>query len=106
MIHRIEAGANGQALDVRAGDEVQIELGENPTTGYRWHVEAAGDPLEASGSSYAREGSGVGAGGRRTLTFRAVRPGAAIVRLKRARARDEAAAEPADRFEVAVRVSP
>ncbi|HEX9107715.1 MAG TPA: protease inhibitor I42 family protein [Longimicrobiales bacterium] len=104
MVHRIDAGANGRLLDVRPGDELQIELGENPTTGYRWRVADVGDGLVATGSSYAPEGSGVGAGGRRTLVFRALRPGLATLRLERSRAPDQHASDPADRFELTVRV--
>ena len=101
MLHRIDRRASGSELALGLGDELQIELGENPTTGYRWHVADAGDVLEETDAQYARAGTGVGAGGRRTLSFRAVRAGTGRLRLRLMR--DEAAT---DRFEVTVHVLP
>ena len=32
---------NGQSVQVRQGDAIIVRLPENPTTGYRWHIDRA-----------------------------------------------------------------
>lgn len=73
----------GGQFHVRPGDTVIIRLPENPTTGYRW----AADPVEGAGialadSTFDQAGSGIGAAGTRTVTYRAIQAGTAWVRLK------------------------
>ena len=105
MLHRIDRRASGTVISIGADDQLQIELGENPTTGYRWRVDHAGDVLEQTDSQYARGGTGVGAGGQRTITFRPVRAGTALLRMQQSRGEDSAGADATDRFELTVRVS-
>lgn len=57
-------------------------------------------------SRYVREGTGVGAGGRRLLTFQAVRLGSSTLRLKKVRGQQGAGSAPADTFQLGVRVLP
>jgi inhibitor of cysteine peptidase len=40
---------DGHTIEVRPGDVIVIRLAENPTTGYRWHVERADAPVESAG---------------------------------------------------------
>ena len=106
MLHRIDRRASGSALSIALDDELRIELVENPTTGYRWHVDQAGDVLEPTDSVYSRSGTGVGAGGRRTLGFRPVRAGTALLRLRLTRGEAAEGTDAADRFELTVHVLP
>ncbi len=106
MPHKIGPDANGTVIEMRVGEELQTELGENPTTGYKWRVEpVAGDAVVLASSSYSPGGRNVGIGGKRVFTFRAARPGTAILSMTRTRGTQVAAADADDRFGVTVRVS-
>ena len=48
----------GMAVDVRAGDEVALELDETPTSGHRWAVVELAGPLEGPILDEFRPGGG------------------------------------------------
>jgi inhibitor of cysteine peptidase len=74
---------DGGTVEVKTGDMLSIRLEENPTTGYRWTVDQLdGQMLELQNSAYAAAGGGIGAGGARTMSFKARQPGTAQLRLK------------------------
>ena len=75
---------SGKSVDVGPDDLVIVQLAENPTTGYRWAIDALDpDTIAVEGSSYAvPPGAGIGGGGGRTLTLKAVKPGTSRVQLK------------------------
>ena len=77
----------GRTWTVRAGDTIRIEIFENPTTGYRWEVEASDERLVTlAGTSFSTSSPGkVGSGGTRTFTFSALSPGDTEIRLVRRR---------------------
>jgi inhibitor of cysteine peptidase len=80
--------AKDQHSTIGRNDVVVIKLQENPTTGYRWAVEAIDDDvLKLEGSDFsAAPDTGVGGGGQRTFTFTPRKAGATgRVRLKLAR---------------------
>jgi inhibitor of cysteine peptidase len=72
-----------------AGDTLVIELGSNPTTGYRWLETLANsspEVLEQAKHEYSRRGDKgpngepiIGAGGVETWTFKAVKTGKATL---------------------------
>jgi inhibitor of cysteine peptidase len=96
----ITSNMNGSQVEVLLGEQVELELPENPTTGYRWQVRAVGSPvLEAEGDSFQAAGGAVGAGGMRRLRFRAAQAGSADVELDYARTWEHRAA---DTFKVTV----
>lgn len=70
----------GTTATVRPGEAIALELAENPTTGYRWHVEVTGDALAQTSATYTPAAAGIGAGGQRATTFTAVRPGTSVIR--------------------------
>ncbi|PYP85554.1 MAG: peptidase inhibitor I42 [Candidatus Angelobacter sp. Gp1-AA117] len=73
---------SGKTLHVPAGDEIQVQLEETPTTGYRWQVAGIDDGvLSPQGSSFS-PGTAIGAAGMRTFVFRAERPGTATLNLR------------------------
>ena len=93
MAEVVLGDAESGTAAVRTGDRLVVRLAENPTTGYRWELQAA-DPtvLALESSSFEPPATSVpGAGGRRTFKFLAVGPGATELRLaaQRARARGE-----------------
>jgi inhibitor of cysteine peptidase len=72
----------GETIPVEVGDTLELKLAENPTTGYRWQVDKnTSDLLELQTSDYAPMGTGLGAAGLRTFTFKVARPGTARLRL-------------------------
>ncbi|MGO9675142.1 MAG: protease inhibitor I42 family protein [Methylocella sp.] len=76
---RIGAADNGGAKQLRVGDQFEMALPENPSTGYRWQLHAPIDPaLAVEGDSYAATAPGlIGSGGLRNWRFRALKQGAA-----------------------------
>jgi inhibitor of cysteine peptidase len=73
----------GRNVELRKGDTLVVRLPENPTTGYRWSVEEDGTILQLQSTHFdLTEGAGVGAGGWRTLTFRAEAAGTSKVQLR------------------------
>lgn len=71
----------GGVCHARVGDEITVVLEENPTTGYRWHAEVDAARLQLTGDQYQGPERPIGAGGTRRLTFRALQPGPARLRL-------------------------
>lgn len=61
---------------VSVGDRVIVQLGESPTSGFRWEVSVEGGALSLTASDYAEPKPGtVGGQGVRTFTFSAMAPG-------------------------------
>ena len=91
---------SGRTIRASVGDIVLIKLSENPTTGYRWRIEAARG-LVLSNDDFA-PGSGVGAAGERTVRFAAASPGLANITMTLRRPWETV---PQARFELAVDVT-
>ena len=74
--------ANGTTVEVATKKPFAVLLEENPTTGYRWHLET--DPgIRVISSDYeAAAGIGVGGGGTRRFVLTAEKPGEWQVRAK------------------------
>jgi inhibitor of cysteine peptidase len=79
MMRTLNEADDGQTTTIRPGEAIALELPENPTTGYRWTVELSGDALAQAASTYM-PGAGIGAGGQRSTTFTALRPGTTVIR--------------------------
>lgn len=63
-------------LDVMVGDELVVDLEENPSTGYRWTLKDDVDGLELLGDDYdPADDLTVGSGGTRRFLFRAASEG-------------------------------
>lgn len=74
----------GKTVQVNLGSLIAVCLAENPTTGYRWEVEKLNrDLVTQVASAYApAPGGGIGSGGERTLTLKAVGAGTCSIQLK------------------------
>lgn len=75
----------GRAVELRVGDELEVELQENATTGFFWQAEAdAPDIVEPAESAYALplDAEAAGAAGARTLRFVARNAGTARLALR------------------------
>jgi inhibitor of cysteine peptidase len=80
---RVSNADHGRSFTARVGDDIVVELPEQPTTGYRWHVDEPKGALVLEADRFsAEEGAAIGGGGTRMFTFRAARPGAARLRLR------------------------
>jgi inhibitor of cysteine peptidase len=81
---------NGRAVTVKAGEDIQVILNGNPTTGYSWTstvsdpavLQQQGDPVYAQGNT---DPSIVGAGGTFTFTFKAAAAGQVTLKFGYAR---------------------
>ena len=86
---------------MRLGDEITVVLGENPTTGYRWHADIDTDRLQLTDDQYQGSEHPIGSGGTRRMTFAPLRVGPARLHLVKRRAWEQAVDE---EFEVALDV--
>lgn len=74
---------SGKTLEVAAGDRVQLQLAENPSTGFQWALDLEDRRLALEASDFAPEAGGrLGSWGLRTFRFRILEPGEARLRLK------------------------
>jgi inhibitor of cysteine peptidase len=96
---------SGSTQALSAEQELRITLDSNPTTGFLWDVDGEVPPqLEQIGEpKYTAQSSALGAGGTEVWTFKASSSGEGALRLKYWRS-FEPTAEPAETFEVIVKV--
>lgn len=75
--------ASGGAREVAVGDDIEVELPSNPTTGYSWNALSQPDPavLTLVDREYDPSSDMPGAGGMEKLTYRAVGPGQTTIEL-------------------------
>ena len=86
------------------GQELQILLPENPTTGFRWQMSPAGEPvLELLDDKFDSPASGVGTGGIRHWRFKATVKGSADIEMVYRRVWEQ---DQSQTFRLAVRVEP
>ena len=80
---KLDSHFSGHALTASPGDRLELQLDENPTTGFRWYAEDdQSGVLVLEQDAFIRPRSGVsGAGGTREFTFRVAKPGQAMLRV-------------------------
>jgi inhibitor of cysteine peptidase len=68
---------SGKTVEIRPGDTVVMCLDENPTTGYQWALESNQEEVVTllSTDYVPARGVGIGGGGQRLFTFKAVQTG-------------------------------
>ena len=70
------------SVKVPSGQQITVTVSENPTTGYRWKVEAVTGPLSVVSSDFdAAPGGRPGQGGTRTVVVQADRRGTGELRI-------------------------
>lgn len=84
ILHESEANSQ-QPVELQIGEDAQIVLAENPTTGFRWVAEP--EPTESR--FQPADSTAVGAAGHRILTFRGLPLGEHLLRFKLRRAWEE-----------------
>ena len=79
----VDEGANGQTVQLKPGEILQVHLPSDPINGYAWQVKTI-DPnlLEYSPEvEYTPVGQDPVAGGTQVLTFKAIKPGTSLLEL-------------------------
>lgn len=100
----IGESANGQTVEVKIGETLEVRLPENPTTGYRWQLMVDGSPaLEKVDDAFAAPSGPPGQGGSHVWKFKAVAADQADIELHHRR-RWEANGEPTKTFKLHVKV--
>jgi len=94
---------DGDEIEVKPGECIQIELPENPTTGYRWQVHPPSNLLlELQGDTFESAGqASCGAGGTRQLRYCARSEGTTKIEMEYGRSWEKG---PVDMFHLTVRV--
>jgi len=72
---------DSRSIPAQVGDEIQIQLPERPTAGYRWVVVADGTPVCRTIGETRAPGAAIGGEGLHCWRLRADRVGTASVRL-------------------------
>ena len=86
----IDQRDSGSEVSVEVGDEFEVRLESNPTTGYGWVVVAQPDVIELVSDDFqAPDTDLVGAGGIEVFVFEATAPGAGELRLEYVRSFDD-----------------
>ena len=93
MLH-VTKEHNGTTVELHVGDPLQIELAENPTTGYRWQLPLPATPLlELQNDSFEVPTTACGAGGLRRWRFLAAQAGTAKIEMEHRRSWEKSAVE-------------
>lgn len=82
MAHILLFDDSGKTVCVSTGDEIQVQLGETPGTGYRWQLADTNDGVLSPQSSSFNPGTAIGAAGVKTFVFRADRSGTTTLGLR------------------------
>jgi inhibitor of cysteine peptidase len=102
----IERKDNNTQVALTVGQEMQVALPENPTTGFRWQMQARGEPiLQLLDDTFDPPSPGIGKGGTRRWRFRAAQKGSAAIEMAYRRAWEQDQS-PTETFRLAVRVEP
>ncbi len=100
----LTAENNGERIQMKTGDTLQITLESNPTTGYQWTVFDMDETIlaQVGEAEYRSEGTQMaGAGGEEIFTFKALASGETVLSLGYHRDWEEGIA-PVENFAVTV----
>ncbi len=101
---QVDKNANNTETALAVGQTLEVSLAENPTTGFRWELKAAGEPACAPrGDTFDAPASGVGKSGTHHWRFEAVGKGTGNIELAYRRSWEQDK-PPAETFKLTVRV--
>ncbi len=79
----LSASDNGKTITVHVGDEIDIALDSNPTTGFDWAIDKSNDALlTLKQKDYQASSNAIGSGGTDTFKFVAKSAGTVNLQLK------------------------
>jgi inhibitor of cysteine peptidase len=97
----IDQAQNNNAIEMPVGETLRVQLPENPTTGYRWHLQTGVTPmLRLVQDSFEASGSALGGTGLRCWSFAADHAGSIELRMELRRSWQP---QPVNSFTVSVR---
>ena len=106
MAQVLTSADNGKTIDLRVGAEAALHLAENPSTGFRWAVDAVdANVAEIKEGAYDPTSKAVGGGGQAQWLIKAKSAGETTIKLKRWR-QWEGESSTVERFEITLRISP
>jgi inhibitor of cysteine peptidase len=84
---KLDIHSSGRSIAAAPGDCLQLQLDENPSTGFRWNVEDDGSGvLVLEHDAFIRtHNDAIGAGGVRELQFAVAKPGQTTLRVSNRR---------------------
>ena len=78
----VSAEDNGQAVNLKIGDKLEVVLQGNPTTGYEWVTTSVDSSVLIPGdSSFTPESDATGAGGEYVFKYTGAALGTTVLRL-------------------------
>jgi inhibitor of cysteine peptidase len=79
----VDEHSSGGKISLPVGDTLEISLAENPTTGFRWHLQSEAQPAcKLVKSSFEPATGATGRGGIHRWQFQAVRAGIGKIRIE------------------------
>lgn len=80
---KVGEDANGQTIELSAGQKLEIKLAGNPTTGFNWEVSEIDDSIikQSGEAEYKSDSDLIGSGGMFTYSFEAIQPGTTTLKL-------------------------
>jgi predicted secreted protein len=81
-IMRLSENDSGKTVEIHVGDELEVVLPANPTTGYVWEVGSLDSTvLKLVSSDFLASDKAIGSGGMEIIKFHAIAAGTSSVRL-------------------------
>ena len=100
----VEESFDGRAIELPVGDELEVVLKENPTTGFQWSVESMAEPACAlADDNFESATTARGSGGMHRWRLKAKQKGEGKISLSYRRSWEKKA--PVRTFTVTVRVT-
>lgn len=100
----LDESYNEREIELGVGEEFEISLPENPTTGFRWSLASGGEPVCVLQSDFFEPADGTpGRGGSHHWRFQTVQVGLGNIDLVYQRSFEQGVA-PARRFTLDVRI--
>jgi predicted secreted protein len=79
---KLSENDSGKTVEICVGDELEVRLPGNPTTGYIWAVNSlASNVLGLGNTHFIANDNAVGAGGTEVIKFHAIALGTVVVKL-------------------------
>lgn len=80
---KINEQDNGSTVTLQIGQQLEVSLAANPTTGYEWEVASVDSAVikQAGEPKYVPEGDALGSGGKTTFRFDAIKPGQTLLQM-------------------------
>ena len=79
---KLRENDSGKKIEILVGDELEVKLPGNPTTGYVWEVNSLDSNVLSLGKAdFIANSKAIGSGGMEIIKFHAIAAGTSIVRL-------------------------